>query len=142
MNKTTIDIDTTNKPILLFDGVCNFCNSSINFILDRNSKKDILFSSLQSDTGQALLKKFNLPTEDFTSLVLVEGDKYYTKSTAALRVSEHLDGAWSKLSFLRIVPSFIRDFAYELVSKNRYKIFGKSDQCRLPTKETRERFLN
>lgn len=139
MSETEIKV---NKPILLFDGVCNFCNSSINFIIDNNSKKDILFSSLQSKTGQELLKKFNLPLESFSSLVLVEGDKYYTESTAALKVAEHLDGAWNKLIFLKIVPSFLRDGVYKVIAKNRYKWFGKQDMCRLPSKETKERFLN
>lgn len=139
MNKLEIK---TDKPILLFDGVCNFCNSSVNFIVDRNSSKDILFSSLQSETGQQLLERFNLPKENFSSLVLVEGDKYYTKSTAALKVAGHLDGAWKGLKVLKIVPKFIRDFGYDLIAKNRYKWFGKTDQCRIPTKEMRERFLN
>lgn len=131
-----------DKPILLFDGVCNFCNSSINFIIDRNAKKDILFSSLQSEKGQELLKKFNLPTENFSTLILVEGDRVYTKSTAALKIAEHLDGQWSKLAFLKIIPKIFRDIGYDLIAKNRYKLFGKADHCRMPTKELRERFLN
>jgi predicted DCC family thiol-disulfide oxidoreductase YuxK len=139
MSDTNIKLD---KPILLFDGVCNFCNSSVNFIVDRNSKKNILFSSLQSQTGQQLLEKFNLPKDNFNSLVLVDGDNYYTKSTAALKIAEYLDGNWKFLSILKIIPKFIRDFGYDFIAKNRYKIFGKSDQCRIPTKEMRERFLN
>ncbi len=138
MNENVLN---TQKPILLFDGVCNFCNSSVNFIIDHNSSKDILFTSLQSDLGQQLLKKFNLPTENFNSLLLVEGDKYYTKSIAALKIAQHLDGNWKNLYFLKILPSFIRDFGYDVIAQNRYKIFGKSDQCRVPTKETKERFL-
>lgn len=132
---------STDSPILLFDGVCNFCNSSVNFIIDRNSKKNILFASLQSPIGQQLLEKFNLPKETFNSLVLVEGEKYYTKSTAALRVAEHLDGGWKSLGVLKFVPKFVRDFGYDVIAKNRYSIFGKSDQCRLPTPEVKERFL-
>ncbi len=139
MSDTNIKLD---KPILLFDGVCNFCNSSVNFIVDRNSKKNILFSSLQSQTGQQLLEKFNLPKDNFNSLVLVDGDNYYTKSTAALKIAEYLDGNWKFLSILKIIPKFIRDFGYDFIAKNRYKIFGKSDQCRISTKEMRERFLN
>ncbi len=127
MSDTNIKLD---KPILLFDGVCNFCNSSVNFIVDRNSKKNILFSSLQSQTGQQLLEKFNLPKDNFNSLVLVDGDNYYTKSTAALKIAEYLDGNWKFLSILKIIPKFIRDFGYDFIAKNRYKIFGKSDQCR------------
>lgn len=142
MSEIKSDFLNSDKPILLFDGVCNFCNSSVNFIVDRNSKKDILFSSLQSETGQKLLEKFNLPKENFNSLVLVEGYKYYTQSTAALKVAEHLDGYWKMLGILKIVPKFIRDLVYDIIAKNRYKIFGKSDQCRIPTKDMRERFLN
>lgn len=139
--KEKIDPLKTNKPILLFDGVCNFCNSSVNFIIDRNSKKDILFASLQSPVGQQLLDKFNLPKDTFNSLVLVEGDKYYTKSAAALRVAQHLDGSWKSLGVLKFLPEFLRDFGYDIIAKNRYSIFGKSDQCRLPSPEVRERFL-
>lgn len=132
----------TSKPVLMFDGICNFCNSSVNFIIDRNSQKDILFTSLQSEKGQDLLKSFNLPTENFSSLVLVEGDKYFTKSTAALKIAEHLDGNWKLLGLLKVIPKFIRDIGYDIIANNRYRLFGKSEQCRIPTKEMRERFLN
>ncbi len=131
-----------DKPIILFDGVCNFCNSSVNFIINRDSEKKILFASLQSETGQKLLKQFNLPTENFTSLVLVSGDEFFTKSDAGLRIAKMLDGGWKTLYITKIIPRFIRNFIYDLIANNRYKIFGKSDHCMLPTKEVRERFLN
>ena len=132
---------TKDKPILLFDGVCNFCDSSVNFIIDRNSQKNIKFASLQSESGQQLLNEFKLPTETFNSLVLVQDGTYYTKSTAALKVARMLDGAWQFLFLLVIIPQFIRDFFYDIIANNRYKWFGKKDQCRLPTKEVRDRFL-
>lgn len=130
-----------NKPILLFDGVCNLCDTSVHFIIDRNPKKNLLFASLQSDKGQELLNKFNLSTENFDSMVLVVGDKYYTKSSAALKVSQSMSLPWSALSIFIIIPKIIRDSAYSVIARNRYKWFGKQELCRVPTPELRERFL-
>lgn len=128
--------------ILLFDGVCNFCNDTVNFILDHDSDRYIKFAALQSDTGQALLKHFQLPTSDFDSLVYIENQALYTKSTAALRIAKHLDGIWSWSQVGLVIPRFMRDWAYDLIAQNRYKWFGKQEQCRMPTAAIRARFLN
>lgn len=130
------------QKILLFDGVCNLCNGSVQFIITRDVKKEFLFASLQSEKGQELLKKFNLPTQDFDSFVLIKNDKYYTKSTAALLVFSSFGGLWSLLKVLLIFPAFIRNLVYTLVAKNRYRWFGKQESCWLPTPELKSRFLS
>lgn len=130
------------EKIILFDGVCNLCNSAINFIIDHDKNNVFKFGSLQSSEGQIYLKKFGLNSENFDSFVLINGDKYYTKSTAALMVARDLPGFYKLLYGFIIVPSFIRDIVYNFVSKYRYKIFGKSDSCRIPTPELKSKFLN
>ncbi|WP_068676725.1 thiol-disulfide oxidoreductase DCC family protein [Oceanobacillus sp. Castelsardo] len=128
------------KRIILFDGECNFCDYSVQFIIKRDPKGHFQFASLQSDIGKELLKKYNAP-QAMDSFVLIEGNHCYFKSSAALRVCKHLKGAWKLLYFLLVVPSPLRDIFYELVAKNRYKWFGKKERCILPSVEERERFL-
>jgi predicted DCC family thiol-disulfide oxidoreductase YuxK len=123
--------------ILLFDGDCAFCDSSTLFIMDRNSKDDIEYLPLQSDEGQVYLKQYNLPLKDFDSVVFIENNKAYTKSNAALRVILRLDGFWKYLYGFVIIPKPIRDLAYNIFAKNRYKIFGKTDQCRVPKRKVK-----
>lgn len=127
--------------IVLFDGVCNLCNSSVQFILKRDKKKKFLFGSLQGEAGQKLLQQFNLPTDNFHSFVLIEGDSVYTQSTAALRMARHLKGGWQLLYGFIILPKFLRDGVYKWIATNRYKWFGKRETCRIPTAEERSRFL-
>ena|SRR5438132_352884 len=130
------------KYIILFDGVCNLCNGSVQFVVKRDKKKQFLFGSLQGKTGQAYLHKFNLSANVFNSFMLVEDDQVYTRSTAALRVLKHLGGVWQLLYAFIIIPKFIRDAVYKLIAANRYKWFGKKDQCRVPTPEERAWFLD
>ncbi|MDI9869442.1 thiol-disulfide oxidoreductase DCC family protein [Flectobacillus roseus] len=127
--------------LVLFDGVCNFCNSSINFVIDHDSQKRFKFASLQSEVGQQYLAQFSRNKKDFDSVLLVKNGRVFEKSDAALHIARHLDGVWKSLYFLRWVPRVVRDMIYDLVAKNRYRIFGKSDACRLPNPELRERFL-
>ena len=129
-----------SRPIILFDGVCNLCSGSVQFVLKRDKKNLFRFASLQSKPGQALLNKFKLSANTFNSFVLVEGDKIYTRSTAALRVAKDLKG-WKWLHALRFIPKFIRDGVYNLIAKNRYKWFGKKEECWVPSPELRSRFL-
>jgi len=131
-----------NKKIVLFDGVCNLCSRSVQFILKKDKKNQFLFGSLQGQTGQEYLKKFNLPADNFNSFILVENDKLYTRSTAALRVLKHLGGGWSFWYALTIVPKFIRDAIYNWIAKNRYAWFGKKEECWLPKPELKAKFLN
>lgn len=126
---------------ILFDGVCNFCNASINFIIDRDSKGIFKFAALQSEVGQELLKKNGLKTSDFDSIVAIEGDKVYQKSDAALEIARRMDGIWKIFYVFKIIPAFLRDPVYDLVARNRYRIFGRTDACRIPTPELKARFL-
>ncbi|MGA9226564.1 MAG: thiol-disulfide oxidoreductase DCC family protein [Mesobacillus sp.] len=127
-------------PVILFDGVCNFCDASVQFILNRDPEGIFQFASLQSEAGQNLVKKHNVPA-DVDSMILIEDDKVYYKSTAALRVSRHLQGAWKMLYGFIIIPSPIRNIVYDLIAKNRYKWFGQKESCMLPPPNIRKRFL-
>lgn len=130
------------KHILLFDGVCNLCNSSVQFIIKRDEKKIFSFAALQSGIGQKYLKDFNLDGKGIDSVIYINGDKCYIKSTAALHIIKNLGGGWKLLYPLIIVPPFIRNFFYDLVAKSRYKLFGKKDSCMIPTPDIRSRFLD
>ena len=127
--------------ILLFDGVCNLCNSFVQFTIRRDSKNKFKFASLQSESGQALLKKFGLPTDDFDSFVFISGDKYFLRSSAALQVLKELGGVWNLFYSLKIFPRPLRDFIYNLIAKTRYRIFGKRENCMVPTEDIQEKFL-
>ena len=131
-----------NKPIIFFDGVCNLCNSSVQFVIKRDRKSKFMFASLQSKKGQEILNRFGLPANDFNSFILLEGDKVYTKSTALLKVLKELRGGWKLLYAFIILPAFIRDPFYNLVAKNRYKWYGKREECMIPTPALKSRFLD
>ena len=135
-------MNAENKKIVLFDGVCNLCNTSVQFILKHDKKNEFLFGSLQGKSGQAYLKQFNLPADTFNSFMLIEGDRLYTRSSGALRILKYLNAAWPLFYVFNIVPKFIRDAVYNLVAKNRYKWFGKKDECWVPTPELKARFLD
>src|SRR5258705_4856366 len=134
-------MEADKRKIVLFDGVCNLCNRGVQFIIKRDKKKQFRFATLQGNTGSDLLKKFDLPANVFNSFILIEGDKVYTRSTAALRVAKKLSGSWKLLYGLMIIPRFIRNFVYNVIAKNRYKWFGKRDKCMVPAPELKERFL-
>lgn len=131
-----------DQPIILFDGVCNFCNSAVNFTLKRNTKADIRFAPMQSEAGQKLLQQYNLPVDDMQSFIFIEAGIVYKQSTAALKVCRHLKGIWPMCYGFMIVPKFIRDGIYSWIAKNRYKWFGVQQACMIPTPEVRARFLN
>jgi predicted DCC family thiol-disulfide oxidoreductase YuxK len=130
------------QPVILFDGVCNFCNSAVNFALKRNRKANILFAPMQSEAGQRLLKQYKLPVDDMESFVFIENGVAYKRSTAGLRVCRHLRGLWPLCYGLIIVPKFIRDSIYNWIARNRYKWFGVRAECMIPTPEVKARFLN
>jgi predicted DCC family thiol-disulfide oxidoreductase YuxK len=127
--------------VILFDGECNFCDHSVQFIIKRDQKARYHFASIQSDAGQEILKKHHVPA-DLDSFILVEGHQCFYKSSAALRVCRTLTGGWKLLYGLLLVPRPIRDYVYSIIAKNRYKWFGKKDSCMLPTPEIRNRFLS
>jgi len=130
------------QPVILFDGVCNFCNSSVNFIIKRNREKDIRFAALQSEAGKRLLNEYRLPAGEMESIVFIENGNAYQRSSAALRICRRLSGAWPLCYGFILVPRFIRDAVYNWIAANRYKWFGVQEQCMIPTPEIRERFLN
>lgn len=136
---------TMNKQnelhIILFDGTCNLCSSIVKFIYRRDSQSLFYFSSLESSVGQELLIKNNLSTYDLDSFVYIEKDKVYKKSSAALHVFKNLGGLWKFLFIFIVVPKFIRDFFYELIAKNRYKVFGRSDSCLILNAKIKDRHL-
>ncbi len=130
-----------SQKIVLFDGVCNLCNGAVQFILKRDKENKFLFGSLQGHTGRAYLNKYKFPSDTYNSFILIEGERVYTRSTAALRVLKHLGGAWGMLYAFIIIPRFIRDSIYNIIARNRYKWFGKKDECPLPSPETKSKFL-
>ncbi len=127
--------------IVLFDGVCNFCNGAVNWVIERDTAGYFKFAALQSEIGQELAAKHGIDRSDTDSIILVDDEEAYTYSTAALRIAKRLDGAWSWLYALIAVPKPIRDFVYKLFAKYRYRLFGKQDACMMPTPEIRARFL-
>ena len=131
----------TDHKIILFDGVCNFCNFWVNFIIDRDNNDAFRFAALQSETGQQILKELKLNINDFDTFILVDGSNYYSKSTAALLISKNLKGLWKLLFLFIVIPGPIRNFLYDIVARNRYKIFGKRDVCRIPSEKDKLKFI-
>ena len=138
--------------IVLFDGVCNFCDASVNFVIEHDRDRYFKFAPLQSDAGKRLAAEHGIASASvehradtdvipIDSLILVEEGKAYTHSTGALRILRHLGAPWSWLYGLIIVPAPIRDFFYRLFAKYRYRFFGKKDECMIPSPEVRARFL-
>lgn len=135
--------DSSNSPILFFDGVCNLCNGFVQFIIRHDKKGIFRFSSLQSNAGQGVLshltEKYG-PVPD--SLVLLYKGKFYTRADAALEIAKLLGGGWKLFSVGYIMPRVLRNKIYDFVARNRYKWYGKRDECMMPTKELKSRFLD
>lgn len=129
------------SAIVLFDGVCNFCNGSVNFVIERDRENYFKFAPLQSETGQRLLDKHGIDKVETDSVILIDNERVYTHSTAALKIAQKLDGAWSLFYAFIIIPKPLRDFFYRLFAKYRYKLFGRQEACMMPTPEIRQRFL-
>ena len=129
------------QPLLLFDGVCNLCNSAVQFVIKNDKKKQFHFSSLQSDAAKEILLQFGETNLDLDSIILIIDEKKYSKSSAVLRVAKQLGGFYSIGIIFYIIPKFIRDKVYDFVAKNRYKWYGKRESCMLPSKELKNRFL-
>jgi predicted DCC family thiol-disulfide oxidoreductase YuxK len=130
------------KPTLLFDGVCNLCNGTVQFVIERDPKANVQFASLQSDFATDKFVELNIPNDYLDSIVLLEEGKVYYKSTAALRLSRHLNGLWPMLYGFIIIPRAIRDYVYDWIARNRYRWFGKQETCWIPTPELRGRFAD
>jgi predicted DCC family thiol-disulfide oxidoreductase YuxK len=131
----------STADIILFDGLCNLCSGSVQFIIKRDRKDSFQFASLQSSFGQNQLAKFNLDRNSFHSIILIRGDRFFQKSDAALEISKRLGSGWPLLYGLKIIPRFIRDSIYSWISNNRYRFFGKKTECWIPDSNTKDRFI-
>ena len=134
-------MEIKQHPVLLFDGVCNLCNSSVQFIIERDPDALFRFASLQSEEGQSLLQAFDNRPEDLSSVVLIQDGQLYARSDAALKVARQLKGLWPLLYAFIVIPRRIRDAVYNWIAKNRYRWFGKQDACMMPTPGMSSRFL-
>lgn len=130
------------NPVILFDGVCNFCNGSVNFIIKRDPGGTFRFAAVQSDAGKALIADCGIDPAGIDSVILVDHGKAFTESAASLRISRRLGAPWSWAYALILVPRPIRDSIYGLIARNRYRLFGKRDECMIPTPDVRARFLD
>ncbi|HRG58989.1 MAG TPA: DCC1-like thiol-disulfide oxidoreductase family protein [Bacteroidia bacterium] len=131
-----------NNKILLFDGVCNLCNSSVLFVIKHDKNKLIKYASIQSKKGKILMNKFGVNELYFGSLIFIDNDKVYLKSAGALRVTKYLNGWWPLLYGLIIIPKFVRNKVYDYIAKNRYQWFGKKESCMVPSIEIKSLFID
>ena len=136
---------SVGAPVLLYDGVCGFCNKSVQMILDHDRRGEIRFAALQSDYGQSVIER-HPELRGVDSVVYVEptpgGERVHVRSDAALKVAAYLGGFWKLFLAARVMPRPLRDYFYDLFARNRYKLFGKYDSCMLPPPEVRSRFLD
>lgn len=131
----------SQNKVILFDGVCNLCNSSVQFVIKHDKNKVFSFASLQSDFGQKVLQEHSLPSNNFDSFVLLENGVLFQESTAALKVASRLSFPINILSIFIYIPAFIRDAVYKFIANNRYRWFGKKDFCMMPSPELKDRFI-
>lgn len=130
-----------DSTLILFDGVCNLCNNSVQFVIKRDPQKKFRFASLQSDCAKIKLNEFEMNAYDTNSFILIQNGKIYTRSTAALKVASQLRGGIKLLYMFIIIPPFIRNAVYDFIAAKRYKWFGKKDSCMMPDDDVKERFL-
>src|SRR5580704_3347897 len=128
--------------VILFDGVCNMCNGFVKFVIKRDKKNIFKFASLQSKYGKGFLEQHHFNTVQYDTVILLDGKSIYTRSDASLRILNALGGFWKVLAAFRIIPGFIRNPIYDLLARNRYKLFGKKDTCMVPTPELKAKFLD
>lgn len=140
--KSVEEILAENKLIILFDGMCGFCDSCVDFVIRRDTDEIFKFASLQSELGQRLLRHFSLPTDSFDSSILIEDGRVFSYSTASLRIVRKLNRGWSLLYGFILVPVPLRDWAYRYFASHRYEWFGRSSSCRIPSESDRKRFLD
>lgn len=129
-------------PLILYDGVCRLCTSTVLFVIERDRRKRFRFASLQSPLGQRLLRSVGLSPDELKTFVLVDENGHFTKSAAALRVAADLGGLWRVVSLLRVIPGPIRDGVYDWVARNRYRWFGRLEQCLVPVPDVQDRFVD
>ena len=129
------------QKIVLFDGICNLCNASVIFILERDDREIFKFASIQSPAGRALLRRSGYPPDYTDSILLIEDGQAFSRSTAALRILRELQRPWPALGVARMIPLQMRDFLYDWIARNRYLVFGQRDTCMVPTPALSARFL-
>lgn len=133
----------SEKKIILFDGVCNLCNSSVQYIIKHDTKDEYRFAALQSEIGKKMIAERHIDTELLDSILLIEpGVAYYAKSTAALMIGKSFGGFWSLVAIFEWIPENFRNSVYDYIAKNRYKWYGKKDACMIPTPELKAKFLD
>jgi predicted DCC family thiol-disulfide oxidoreductase YuxK len=137
-----MSVTNSHHPVILFDGQCNLCNGVVQFIIKRDKTDAFRFASLQGRYGQSVLEKYGLPREDLNTFILLDGDRIFSKSSGALQVCRILGWPWKIFNLFILVPSFIRDMAYEWIAKNRYRWFGKKNECQVPSPELSMKFMD
>jgi predicted DCC family thiol-disulfide oxidoreductase YuxK len=137
-----MNLSEQENPVILFDGVCNLCSSAVAFIIKRDKEAKYRFASLQSETGKKLISGFNLSQDTIDSIFLVDNDAYYIKSTAVIKICRDLGALWPLVYIFILIPTSLRDYVYDFVAKNRYRWFGKQEQCMIPGDELESRFLS
>ncbi|RQO31415.1 hypothetical protein DBR32_05480 [Taibaiella sp. KBW10] len=128
----------SGKALVLFDGVCNLCSSSVQLIIRNDTKDYFRFASLQSEIGAQVLQQSNIHTD---SIVLVEQGRIYTQSSAALCIARRLKGLYPLLYGFMIIPKLLRDAVYGFIARNRYKWYGKKEACWIPSPELKNKFI-
>ncbi|WP_299627311.1 thiol-disulfide oxidoreductase DCC family protein [uncultured Tenacibaculum sp.] len=132
-----------DKKIIIFDGVCNLCNQSVLKVIKLDKKNAFLFTSLQSEIGKEVLEHLKIDTSKIDSIILFDPKgKYYIKSSAALKIMSSFNGFWKLTQIFWLIPKALRNLVYDFIAKNRYKWFGKKDQCMIPTPELTSKFLS
>jgi predicted DCC family thiol-disulfide oxidoreductase YuxK len=139
---TPASIKKQREPVVLFDGVCNLCNGAVQFIINRDTAGRFRFASLQSDIAKQLLGHSEIHLDELFSIIVIKDGKIYDRSDALIEIVRDLPGIWSTLTVFRFMPKFFRDALYKLVANNRYRIFGRSESCMMPTPELKARFLD
>ncbi len=129
------------QNLILFDGVCNFCNSAVQMVIEIDRQKIFKFAAIQSELGQQLYRQHGLDPIDIQTLMLVDGERVLTRSDAVLEVLARLDGGWQLLAGFRAMPQPLRDWAYSEFARQRFVLFGRRDACMVPTPELQERFI-
>ncbi len=131
-----------HKKIILFDGICNLCNSAVQYIIKRDKNDEFRFATLQGEIGQQLINERTIDTSKLDSIILIEpGIAYYSKSTAALKISQSFGGFWKMAYVLKLIPNQLRNIVYDWVARNRYGWYGKKEKCMVPTPELKAKFL-
>jgi predicted DCC family thiol-disulfide oxidoreductase YuxK len=131
----------SNRHIVIFDGVCNFCNGAVIFIIRRDPKALFTFTPMQSESGKRLTEKYNAPIVGVDTILLIKNGQCYERTDAALEIARDLTGLWFMFRILKVLPRSFRDYFYKLFARNRYKLFGRREECMIPSTEVRDRFI-